>query len=179
LHVLRLILFVVPLSLDTFAVAAALGVAGLPPRRRLRVSLVLSGFEAGMPLVGLLAGRALGSAVGGVAGYLAVGLLAGLGLYLLLLGEDEPQGVPTGAVALVALGLGISLDELALGFAIGLLGLPLVPALVLIGAQGFLAAQLGLRVGGRLGEAARERVEQVAALALLAVAALLLALQLA
>ena len=42
---LKLVLFVLPLGLDTFAVSAALGMRGLPARQRLRVSLLMSGFE--------------------------------------------------------------------------------------------------------------------------------------
>ncbi len=56
----KLIALVLPLGLDTFAVAAALGVAGLEPKRRLRLSLLMTGFEAGMPLVGLALGAPLG-----------------------------------------------------------------------------------------------------------------------
>src|SRR5690242_10897693 len=59
-----LFLFVLPLGLDTFAVAAALGMRGLPARRRLRVSLLMSAFEMGMPVVGLLLGRSRGNAIG-------------------------------------------------------------------------------------------------------------------
>jgi putative Mn2+ efflux pump MntP len=62
--VLKLILLIVPLGLDTFAVAAALGMRGLPARARLRVSVVMSGFEMAMPIVGLLLGHALGHLVG-------------------------------------------------------------------------------------------------------------------
>lgn len=62
-----MIVKLIALVLDTFAVAAALGVAGLDPRRRLRVSLLMAGFEAGMPLVGLALGAPLGHAVGSAA----------------------------------------------------------------------------------------------------------------
>jgi putative Mn2+ efflux pump MntP len=74
---------------------------------------------------------------------------------------------------LFALGLSVSLDELAIGFTIGLLRLSLWLAVLLIGAQAFLFAQLGLRLGARLGESLRERAEQAAGLALLALAVLL------
>src|SRR5215831_9427554 len=51
---LRLLAFVLPLGVDSFVVAAALGAAGLTgARERLRVSLIFVLFEAGMPLVGL------------------------------------------------------------------------------------------------------------------------------
>jgi len=44
---------------------------------------------------------------------------------------------------------------------------------LLIGAQAFTFAQLGLRLGERLNESLRERAEQIAGLALLGLAALI------
>ena len=44
----KLIALVFPLGLDTFAVAAAVGMAGLPTRKRLRISLPFTTFEGGM-----------------------------------------------------------------------------------------------------------------------------------
>ena len=79
---LKLILFVLPLGLDTFAVSAALGIGGLPKRERLKLSLLMSGFEMAMPVIGLFAGRGLGQAIGGVADYVAIVALVGLGAYI-------------------------------------------------------------------------------------------------
>jgi putative Mn2+ efflux pump MntP len=81
--VLKVILLVVPLGLDTFAVAAAIGMAGLPQRERLRVSLIFAGFETLMPPIGFAAGRALGGAIGHIADYLAIGLLIVVGASML------------------------------------------------------------------------------------------------
>ena len=175
---LKLFLFVLPLGLDSFAVSAALGMRGLPPRARLRVSLIMSSFEMAMPVVGLLLGHALGHLVGGAADYVAIAVLALLGARMLL-HEKEDDGEKVGQLAsghglvLLALGISISLDELAIGFTIGLLHLSLWLAVVLIGAQAFLFAQLGLRLGARLNETLRERAEQLAGLALLGLAVLL------
>lgn len=174
----KLILFVLPLGLDTFAVAAALGMRGLPPRARLRFSLLMSSFEMAMPVVGLLLGRALGTLVGHAADYVAIGVLALLGGWMLLHDDDQEAGkvgqLASGhGLALLALGLSISLDELAIGFTIGLLHLSLWLAVVLIGAQAFVFAQAGLRLGARLNETLRERAEQLAGLALLGLAVLL------
>ena len=58
-------------------------------------------------------------------------------------------------LALIVLGLSISLDELAMGFTIGLLHLSIWLAVVLIAAQALLVAQLGLRLGARLTETMR------------------------
>ena len=46
--------------------------------------------------------------------------------------------------------------------------------ILLIGAQAFIAAQLGLRLGSRIGESGRETAERIAAIALLGLAAFLL-----
>ena len=88
----KLILFVLPLGLDAFAVAAALGMRRLPSRQRLRVSLVMSSFEMAMPVVGLVfsqigmrVGARLNETLRERAGQLAG--LALLGLAVLLAGE--------------------------------------------------------------------------------------------
>ena len=175
---LKLILFVLPLGLDTFAVSAALGMRGLPSRERLRVSVLMSSFEMAMPIVGLLLGHALGNLVGDAADYVAIGVLALLGAWMLL-HQEEGEGEKAAQLAaghglvLLALGISISLDELAIGFTIGLLHLNLWLAVALIGAQAFLFAQIGLRLGARLNETLRERAEQLAGLALLGLAVLL------
>lgn len=173
----KLALFVLPLGLDTFAVSAALGMRGLPRRERLRVSLLMSGFEMVMPEVGLLLGRALGSVVGSAADYVAVAVLGAVGVWMLLHQEQDEGnrvvGLAGGSVLLLlALGISISLDELAMGFSIGLLHLSIWRAVALIGAQAFVVAQLGLRLGARAGEAVRERTEQLAGLALIGLAVL-------
>jgi manganese efflux pump family protein len=170
--VLRLLALVLPLALDTFAVAAALGVAGLSPSQRLRVSLVFAGFEAGMPLIGVAIGHALGDAVGSLADYVASAALVVLGTYLIFSDDDdEAEKVATlwriHGLAIVGLGISISLDELAIGFSIGLLRLPLIWAIVLIGAQAFVAAQIGVRVGNRVSERVREHLEHAAGVALI------------
>jgi len=179
---LKLAALVVPMGLDTFGVALALGLAGLPREHRLRVSLLFAGFEAAMPLIGVALGRPLGSALGGAADYVAAALIVALGLYVLLSKDEEDDRLLTltrrGLIGALALGVSISLDELAIGFSAGLLRLP-VPALVIaVSVQAFVVTQLGLRLGGRLSETARDAAEKLAGLALLALGAILLVTQL-
>ena len=175
---LKLILFVLPLGLDTFAASAALGISGVARRERLRISVLLSGFEMAMPIIGLLLGRGLGSALGNLADWIAVAVLAGVGIWMLVADEDEGGAVGElvnrRGIALLALGVSISLDELAMGFTIGLIGLSVWVAVILIGLQAFLVAQIGLRLGARLSERSREAAEKLAGAALVGLALLLL-----
>ena len=174
-----------PLALDTFALAAALGVAGLARPDRLRVSLVFTVFEAGMPIVGILAGRVVGGFLGQWAGYGGILFLLVAGFLLVRPGKDEDDEerrlrllAHARGLAILDLGLGISVDELTVGLSAGLLGLPIALTVIWIAVQAFAAAQLGLRFGARIGEEVRERSEQVAGVALIAVALVLLALRL-
>ncbi|TMD86046.1 MAG: hypothetical protein E6I78_06710 [Chloroflexi bacterium] len=176
---LKLIGLVVPLGLDTFAIAAALGMAGLNPRDRTRVSLIFTAFEAGMPLIGFLAGNLAGQAVGSAADYLAIAILIALGLFMLRPQADDGEQrlgllARTRGLAALGLGLSISIDELAIGFTIGLLHFPVLVILVLIGIQAFIVTQLGIRLGQRIGERIREGTERLAGLALAALGLILL-----
>jgi manganese efflux pump family protein len=169
---LKLIGLVLPLGLDTFAVAAALGIAGLKAPDRTRVTVLFTGFEVGMPLVGFFGGRLVGQIVGNAADVIAIAILIAVGLYMLRPTDDEHEAQRltllsrTRGWAAAALGVSISTDELAIGFTIGLLRFPVIVILVLIGVQTVIVTQLGLRLGRRLGERFREGAERLAGVAL-------------
>ncbi len=176
----KLIALVLPLGLDTFAVAAALGAIGVSPRRRLRISLLFTAFEAGMPLIGLALGAPLGHAIGATADYIAIAVLLAFGLYTLLSSEQDEQArlgqlTQIHGLGALLLGITISLDELAIGFTLGLLRLPAGLVIVLIALQAFILTQLGLRLGNRLSERLREGAERLAGLALTTLGLVLLA----
>jgi manganese efflux pump family protein len=182
--VVKLLAFVLPLGLDSFAVAAAIGATQATTMwQRLRVSLVFVIFEGGMPLIGLGLGAVLAGSIGQIAGYLAGAAVIAIGAWLLLAG-DEDEGEKAGRIvtsrglALLALGVSISLDELAIGFSIGLARMPVAGVIVAIALQAFIAAQLGLAVGASIGERWRERAEHTAGIALILLGVYLVAEQL-
>src|SRR5229473_3259048 len=175
-----------PLALDTFALAAALGVAGMEKQDRLRVALVFTVFEAGMPIAGMLIGRVAGNLIGLWAGYGAILFLLIAGFLFLRPSKDEDDEAGrlrllahARGLAILDLGLGISVDELTVGLSAGLLGLSILLTVLWIAVQAFVATQVGLRLGGRLGEEVRERAEWVAGVSLIVVALVLLGLRLA
>jgi putative Mn2+ efflux pump MntP len=88
LRILTIAGILLPLTIDTFVLGTALGAAGIRKQERLRTSLILTAFEAGMPLVGFLGGAAIGAAVGGWANYLAAAVLAVIGVWMLRSADD-------------------------------------------------------------------------------------------
>ncbi len=118
---LRLLAFVLPLGLDSFAVAAALGAARPATfAERLRISLIFVVFEAGMPLIGLAAGGGLARLAGSTADYVAAVAVIAVGAWMLARPDDDEQlagrMAGTRGLAIIAIGISISLDELAIGF---------------------------------------------------------------
>jgi len=176
--VARVIALVLPLGLDTFAIAAALGMTRLTAAQRIRFGLLFAAFEGGMPVIALLVGVGLGRLIGGYSEYVAIVALAGLGLYMLFGRDEDDQRVQklvaSTGTAMVFLGLSVSLDELAIGFSLGLLNVPIVPAIVLIAAQAFIVSQVGFAIGGKVGEATREGAERLAGAVLIVIAGALL-----
>jgi manganese efflux pump family protein len=179
---LKLVALVIPLGLDTFGVAVALGIAGLPREHRLRVSLLFAGFEAAMPLIGVALGAPLGRAIGNAADYIAAALITALGIYMLLSEKHEEDRLLSltrrGLLGALVLGVGISLDELAIGFSAGLLRLPIAALVIAVAAQAFILTQIGLGLGGRVSEAMREATEKLAGAALIALGVIVLITQL-
>jgi len=166
------------LGLDTLAVALGVGISGLPRERWLRLGLTFAAFEGGMPVAGLLIGRFFGPNLGGVAPYLAAGLLLIIGILAIREARQDDNGIDKAfeaslsGRALLLTGFSIGLDELAVGFSLGVLGVALGPALGYIAIQAFVLTIAGLFLGERIGGRLGERAELAAgiALTLLAVA---------
>lgn len=154
---------VLPLGLDSFAVSfAVLGGGGLSRAQRLRIALLFLVFEAGMPLAGLALGAPLASAADGAARFIAPVALAAVGVWILrdgFSGDDDDDDDETARArglltargwALLGLGLGISIDEVALGFAIGFTKLPVPEVTAAIVIQAGVAIWAGGYLGSRL-----------------------------
>jgi manganese efflux pump family protein len=90
--------------------------------------------EAGMPIVGPAIGRPLGSALGNAANYVAIAVLLALAVHMLESEGERALGalLDRGGIAIVALGVSVRLDELAIGFTFGLLRLPVVPVVAML-----------------------------------------------
>jgi len=164
--VLRLLAFVLPLCLDSFAVAAALGARRPTRAQRWRISTLIVVFEAVMPIIGVAIGKPLASLIGSAADYVAAAVLLGVGLWMFFAEDDDEQEADrllssTGWLA-IGVGITVGLDELAIGFTLGLTGLSLPAVVIAIAIQALIATQLGLALGARVGERWREQAERAA-----------------
>ncbi len=157
------------LGLDTLAIAIGLGVKGLPRARWLKVGLVFAFFEGLMPVVGLLIGQHASGWLGAFAGYAAAIILIVLGAMEIreTFGDDDASdnAAIVGDAALrtlLWLGLSVSLDELAVGFSLGVLHVRIGPALAYIAVQALALTFAGLWIGARAGAKLGERAELAA-----------------
>jgi putative Mn2+ efflux pump MntP len=180
LSIATLLLFL-SLGLDTLAVSLGLGLAGLGRERWLKVGLTFAAFEGGMPLLGLLLGRGLSSTLSEAAGYVAAIILIVVGLLTIREGlqDEDDDNQLAAAVAddnrrLLLAGLSVSLDEFAVGFALGALNVTLGLALGYVAAQAFVLTFVGLWLGTRAGERLGERAELISGVMLTLLGVLLL-----
>ncbi len=173
---IALLLVAASLGLSNFAAAIAIGVSGVDARTRLRVGIVFGLFEAGMPLLGLLLGHGLAGTLGHAARWIGAALLIATGLYALIQAfrhHHGSGGTTGGAVQglgkLLASGLALSIDNLAVGFALGTYHVALLTAAVLIGAVSVTMALAGLELGRLLGTKIGERGEALGGIVLVSV----------
>jgi len=175
--VLALLLVALSLGLSNFAAAIGIGVAGVDAGTRLRVGLIFGIFEAGMPILGLLLGHSLARTLGSAAHWIGGALLTATGGCAVLQAvrgqarEDQPT---TGADQLrtgrlLVTGIALSIDNLAIGFALGAYHVNLATAAVIIGAVSVTLSLAGLELGHRLGTKVGERGELLGGLVLIAV----------
>jgi len=173
----------VPLSIDTFVLSAALGLAGLPKKQQARTSLILAGFEGGMPIVGAIIGYGFGGALGSFTGYIAGAVIAVAGFLMLKPGGEEQQEGElkllerTKGWSIISLGLAISVDGLAVGLSLGLIHVSLAAVVILMVFLAFIASRVGLSIGAKLGERFRDDAEKLAGIILVIVGIIMIGLK--
>jgi manganese efflux pump family protein len=175
---LGLLLVALSLGLSNFAAAVGIGVSGIDARTRWRVGVIFGLFETAMPIVGLLLGRSLAGTLGHAAHWIGAALLIATGLYAVIQAvrsphrpQDQDAAAPAGQRTgrLLVTGAALSIDNLAVGFALGTFHVSLVLAAVIIGAVSVTLSLIGLELGSRIGTKTGERGELLGGLVLIGV----------
>lgn len=159
---------ILSLGLDTFAVSVGLGISGLPRRQQLRYGVTFAFAEGVMPLAGFFLGKVLATAIGARTDYLAAALLLAVGVYTIWEARagEEHHYADGSLLKLLAAAFSVSLDELAIGFSLGLLHVPVLLAAALIAAQAFVLTLAGTTLGRAIGQEFSERAELLSGLIL-------------
>lgn len=181
-----ILLLAVGLAMDATAVAAARGLAveRIQLRHVVLVAGFFGGFQALMPLLGWLLGAYVGSRAGDVIGlvdhWIAFALLGAIGGKMLweARGNDDHApdvgGDPFGLKLMLGLAVATSIDALAVGITLPMLGADLVLSLATIGLTTALLSAVGLFLGRRFGALLGKRLDAIGGVVLIALGAKLL-----
>ncbi|MDG5468264.1 manganese efflux pump MntP family protein [Deltaproteobacteria bacterium IMCC39524] len=163
------------LAMDAFAVALGTGavLSRLTGRHLFRLGFHFGLFQALMPVIGWLAGLTIIQWVEAWDHWIAFSLLAIIGgrmIYEAFSDEEKTDDRdPTKGLSLVLLSIATSIDALAVGFSLSVIGVSIwMPALV-IGLVAGILTIIGMLLGGRIGDRWGSRVEIFGGLVLIAI----------
>ena len=168
-----IVVLAVGLAMDATAVAAARGAAAGTLRARdiLLVTGVFGAFHALMPALGWLAGAQLGSAIEAWDHWIAfaiLGLIGGKMIFEAVRNDAEVDPAPLSVKVALGLAVATSLDALAVGVTLPIVGAPPVLAIATISLVTALASLVGWLVGHRLHRSLGRPVIAVGGLVLIA-----------
>lgn len=150
----------IALAMDAFAVAIATGIQlkKVNFRQTFRLSFHFGLFQALMPLIGWSVGLSLRSAIEAYDHWVAFGLLAIIGFNMFreaLSSSDDSQNKgkkdATKGMMMVTLSVATSIDALAVGFSMSLLGISIYYPALIIGIVAGLFTIIGLHLGKVIG----------------------------
>jgi putative Mn2+ efflux pump MntP len=151
LIVLKMAALILSLGIDTLIMSISLGFFGI--RGKTRIAGAFASTEALMAVIGLITGQGLGQVIGNWASLTGgIVLLAVSAWFLFFDHDDDEERKEKDLVGwtLILTALSVSLDELAVGFSIGLVGVPVTLTIILIACQAFIFTLIGITFGARL-----------------------------
>jgi len=174
---LTLIGIAIGLAMDAFAVSIAAGLTlkTVDARQTFRLAWHFGLFQALMPIIGWLAGLSIEHWIAPVDHWIAFGLLAAIGgkmIYEALKDADDDEvrrGDPTKGWSLVLLSIATSIDALAVGLSLALLGVSIWWPAVVIGLVAGAFTVVGMQLGTRFGALLGRRMEVVGGIVLIAI----------
>jgi manganese efflux pump family protein len=163
-----ILLLAVGLAFDATAVAAARGCAlkRILPKHVVLVALFFGGFQALMPFAGYLLGSGVGPLVQAFdhwIAFLVLGAVGGKMLWEARKGDADAEPLSDDRLfalpVMLTLALATSIDALAVGFTLPLLGAPLLASLLTIGLVTAAMSAAGLFVGHHFGASLGRRLD--------------------
>ncbi|MBW6511315.1 MAG: manganese efflux pump MntP family protein [Desulfuromonadaceae bacterium] len=163
MDLVTLAVIAVALAMDAFAVALGVGLIlpQLTGRHHFRLGFHFGLFQALMPIIGWAAGLTVKDIIAAYDHWIAFGLLTLIGVRMIREAltadaeEVDPRD-PTRGMSLVMLSVATSIDALAVGLSLALIGVSIwFPAFVIgitAGGLTVIGLLLGRRIGGKFGK---------------------------
>ena len=172
----EILLLALSMAMDAFAVCLAAGslrqTQGVRPAFRLSFHFGL--FQFIMPVLGWLAGATIAPAIKDYDHWVVFGLLGFIGvrmIYSAMSGRESHSNDPSRGVTLVLLSIAVSIDALAVGMSLGLLGIFIWYPAIIIGVVTGVLSLIGLRLGNSLGSRYGKSAGIIGGLVLIAIGA--------
>jgi len=158
------------LAMDAFAVSISYGCTPkkVPVKHILMISLSFGAFQAFMPVIGWHVGRLFADLIKTYDHWVAFSLLAYIGLRMIIEGikKEESEDICCDTddhildlKRLFVLSVATSIDALAVGLSLSLLGFDIITPAAIIGLTTFIFSYAGVKMGCRLHKILGKRVE--------------------
>ena len=168
-------LIAIGLAMDAFAVSIGAGTGGQVDdlRSKMRLAFHFGLFQAGMTVIGWLAGTTLLRWISGIDHWVAFGLLTYVGVNMIRSGlgkiDKQNRPNPSKGATMVILSVATSIDALAVGISLAVLIAPIIFPSLVIGLVTFALSSFGLLAGSKLGERFGKRMEIVGGVILIGI----------
>ena len=170
---LEILLIALSMAMDAFAVCLSAGTQeqAVGGRPSFRLAFHFGLFQFLMPIIGWFAGTTIVSYISAFDHWVAFGLLAFVGIRMIRSGfdsnDEEQKRDPSRGWTLVLLSIAVSIDALAIGFSLALVGVTIWYPAVVIGVVTGLISWLGIYLGNRLGQRFGKRMEIIGGIVLI------------
>jgi putative Mn2+ efflux pump MntP len=173
MSLIEVLLIAVGMAMDAFAVCLGVGTLqeAAGPRRTFRLAWHFGLFQFFMPVLGWFAGRSILHYIAAYDRWLAFGLLAFVGGRMIQSSrgstEQPLKSDPSRGWSLVLLSFATSIDALAVGLSLGLLGIRIWYPAAVIGVVTGLISWAGVTLGHQLGTRFGRRMEIIGGIVLI------------
>ncbi len=172
---LTLIFIAIALAMDAFAVALAAGISLAPVSKRqlFRLGFHFGLFQGLMPIIGWLAGLSVQSLIAAYDHWVAFGLLSFVGGKMVFEAfhdnEEKEKSDPTKGITMVMLSIATSIDALAVGLSLAVIGVDIWTPALIIALTASALTVTGMLMGGKIGMIWGKRVEVMGGLLLIGI----------
>ena len=175
MDVFSIVLLGFGLAMDSFAVSITSGITlkSVRVRDASKIAVFFGLFQAGMPVLGWLAGSSLADLVSGVDHWVAFGLLSFIGGKMIYESVREKENGkefnPLSLHVLLMFSIATSIDAFAVGVSFAFLRVPILHPVIVIGAITFSLSFLGVYAGNRFGQIFKNKVKLLGGIILIGI----------